>query len=134
MSREIAQGLSQELRDALEPLLEEIESLNERIAEYDRRIEQIAKEGYPEVALLQQVKGVGTLIALTYVLTLDDPHRFRRSRDAGCFLGLRPPSENRSTKSADGRMATEAAWLECKESTGGKEKTERANRKREKRT
>jgi len=39
------------------------------------------------------------------------------------------PSENRSTKSADGRMATEAAWLECKESTGGKEKTERANRK-----
>src|SRR5258708_39842828 len=40
------------------------------------------------------------------------------------------PSENRSTKSADGRMATEAAWLECKESTGRKEKTERANRKR----
>jgi len=94
MNREIAQGLSQELRDALEPLLEEIESLNERIAEYDRRIEQIAKEVYPEVALLQQVKGVGTLIALTYVLTLDDPHRFRRSRDAGCFLGLRPGRRN----------------------------------------
>src|SRR6266576_1125842 len=64
--------------------------VNERIAEYDRRIEQIAKEVYPEVALLQQVKGVGTLIALTYILTLDDPHRFRRSRDAGCFLGLCP--------------------------------------------
>jgi steroid delta-isomerase-like uncharacterized protein len=27
-------------------------------------------------------------------------------------------------------MATEAAWLECKESTGRKEKTEKANRKR----
>jgi len=94
MSREIAKGLSQELRDALEPLLEEIESLNERIAEYDRRIEQIAKEVYPEVALLKQVKGVGALIALTYVLTLDDPHRFRRSRDAGCFLGLRPGHRN----------------------------------------
>src|SRR5712691_6287895 len=36
MNREIAKGLSQELRDALEPLLGEIESLNERIAEYDR--------------------------------------------------------------------------------------------------
>src|SRR5467141_2988765 len=94
MNREIAQGLSQELRDALEPLLQEIESLNERIAEYDRRIEQIAKEAHPEVALLQQVKGVGTLIALTYVLTLEDPHRFRRSRDAGCFLGLRPGRRN----------------------------------------
>src|SRR5713101_4429036 len=94
MNREIAKGLSQELRDALEPLLGEIESLNERIAEYDRRIEQIAKEAHPEVALLKQVKGVGTLIALTYVLTLDDPHRFRRSRDAGCFLGLRPGRRN----------------------------------------
>ena len=87
MNREIAKGLSQELRDALDPLLAEIESLNERIAEYDRQIEKVAKEVYPEVALLQQVKGVGTLIALTFVLTLDHPLRFRRSRDAGCFLG-----------------------------------------------
>ena len=94
MNREIAKGLSPELQDVLEPLLREIESLNEHIAEYDRRIEQIAKEVYPEVALLKQVKGVGTLIALTYVLTLDDPHRFRRSRDAGCFLGLRPGRRN----------------------------------------
>jgi transposase len=94
MNREIAQGLSQELRDALDPLLMGIESLNERIAEYDRRIEQIAKEVHPEVARLKQIKGVGTLIALTYVLTLDDPQRFRRSRDAGCFLGLRPGRRN----------------------------------------
>ncbi len=94
VNRETAKELSQELRDALDPLLGEIESLNERIAEYDRRIEQIAKEVYPEVALLKQVKGVGTLIALTYVLTLDDPHRFRRSRDTGCFLGLRPGRRN----------------------------------------
>jgi transposase len=94
MNRETAKGLSQELREVLNPLLQEIESLNERIAEYDRRIEQIAKEVYPQVALLKQVKGVGTLIALTYVLTLDDPHRFRRSRDAGCFVGLRPGRRN----------------------------------------
>jgi transposase len=94
MNREIAKGLSQELREALEPLLGEIESLNGRIREYDRRIEQIAKEVYPETALLQQVQGVGTLIALTYILTLDDPQRFRRSRDAGCFLGLRPGRRN----------------------------------------
>jgi transposase len=94
MNQEMAQGLSQELRDVLDPLLAEIESLNERIAEYDRRIEQIAKEVHPEVALLRQVKGVGPLIALTYILTLDDPYRFRRSRDAGCFVGLRPGRKN----------------------------------------
>jgi len=94
MNRGVAKELTPELRDALEPLLAEIESLNERIGEYDRRIEQIAKEARPEVALLKQVNGVGTLIALTYVLTLDNPHRFRRSRDAGCFLGLRPGRRN----------------------------------------
>jgi transposase len=94
MNRENAHGLSQELRDVLDPLLAEIESLTERIAEYDRRIEQIAKEAYPQVALLKQVKGVGPLIALTFVLTLDDPHRFRHSRDVGCFVGLRPGRRN----------------------------------------
>ena len=55
VSRDIAAGLSAELRDALEPLLAEVESLNERIKEYDRRLEQIAKEVYPEVSLLQQI-------------------------------------------------------------------------------
>jgi transposase len=94
VGRDLAGDLSTELRDALEPLLSEVESLNERIDEYDRRIQQIAEEVYPETALLQQVKGVGTLIALTYVLTLDDPQRFRRSRDAGRFLGLRPGRRN----------------------------------------
>ena len=60
VSRELSAGLSAELRDVLEPLLTEIESLNQRIQEYDERMEKIAKEVYPEVSLLQQVKGVGT--------------------------------------------------------------------------
>ncbi len=94
MNREIAQGLSPELREVLEPLLQEVESLNERIQEYDARMEKIARESYPHVALLKQVKGVGTQIALTYVLTLEDPQRFRKSRDVGCFLGLRPGRRN----------------------------------------
>ena len=92
--REITGGLSPGLRGALEPLLREVESLNERIQEYDRRIEKMAKETYPETALLKQVKGVGDLIALAYVLTLEDPHRFRKSRDAGCFVGLQPGRRN----------------------------------------
>ena len=90
VSRELATELSAELREVLEPLLKEIESLTERIKEYDVRMEKIARESYPQVALLKQVKGVGTQIALTYVLTLDDPHRFAKSREVGCFLGLKP--------------------------------------------
>jgi transposase len=42
----------------------------------------------------KQVKGVGTLIALTYVLTVEEPRGFRRSRDLGCYLGLRPGRRN----------------------------------------
>src|SRR5437763_1347106 len=90
VSRELGAGLPAELREDLEPLLQEIESLNERIEEYDERMEKIARERYPHVELLKQVKGVGTQIALTYILTLEDPHRFPKSREVGCFLGLRP--------------------------------------------
>jgi transposase len=94
VGREMTGELSPELRGALEPLLGEVESLNERIREYDRRIAIMANEKYPETALLKQVKGVGDLIATTYVLTIEDPHRFRKSRDAGCFVGLQPGRRN----------------------------------------
>src|SRR5262250_1217299 len=92
--QETATGLSAGLREALQPLLLEVESLNERIKEYDRRIERMSKEKYPETALLKQIKGVGDVIATTYVLTIEDPHRFRKSRDAGCFVGLQPGRRN----------------------------------------
>jgi len=91
---EKAQGLSPELQAALEPLLAAVESLSERIHEYNERIERLAQESYPQVALLKQIKGVGTLIALTYLLTLEDPHRFRKSRDVGCYVGLQPGRRN----------------------------------------
>lgn len=82
--------LPAQLREALEPLIREIESLTEKIHESDRKIEQIARAEYPETVLLQQVSGVGTLIALTFVLTIEDRERFQKSRDVGCYVGLRP--------------------------------------------
>jgi transposase len=94
MDPEKAEGLSPELQAALEPLLRSVESLSEGIREYNQRIEALAQQSYPEVALLKQVKGVGTLIALTFLLTLEDPHRFRKSRDVGCYLGLQPGRRN----------------------------------------
>ena len=94
MNPEKAEGLSPELQRALEPLLAGIESLSERIRECNERIEELAQKSYPQVALLKQIKGVGTLIALTFLLTLEDPHRFRKSRDVGCYLGLQPGRRN----------------------------------------
>ena len=92
--RKCGTGQVGSLLAAVAPLLAEVETLNQRIAAYDQQIEQVAKQHYPEVARLKQVKGVGTLIALTFVLTVDNPHRFRRSRDLRCYLGLRPGRHN----------------------------------------
>jgi transposase len=82
------------LQAALKPLLEEVESLTEKIHACDEGIEQMAREQYPETELLRQVSGVGTLIALTFVLTIEDPERFAKSREVGCYVGLRPKRSN----------------------------------------
>ena len=94
LNPEKAEGLSPELQRALEPLLTALESLSEQIGEYNERIEALAEQSYPQVKLLKQIKGVGTLIALTFLLTLEDPHRFGKSRDVGCYLGLQPGRRN----------------------------------------
>lgn len=82
--------IPEELRDALAPMLEQIRELTERIREYERRIEAVAQERYPEVELMMQVDGVGLLTALTFRLTVSDGARFEQSRDVGCYVGLRP--------------------------------------------
>jgi transposase len=94
MNPEKAEALSPELQVALQPLLAGIEAVSEQIGEYNERIEKLAQESYPEVKLLKQVKGVGTLIALTFLLTLEDQHRFSKSRDVCCYLGLQPGRRN----------------------------------------
>jgi len=94
MNPEKAERLSPELQRALEPLLSAIAELSDRICQYNQRIEALAEESYPRVALLKQIKGVGALIALTFLPTLEDPHRFRKSRDVGCYLGLQPGRRN----------------------------------------
>lgn len=84
------EGLPDGLRPSLEPLLQIVEGMTEQIQGYDQELAEIARKEYPETALLEQIAGVGLLIALTFILTLDDARRFKNSRDVGCFLGLRP--------------------------------------------
>lgn len=83
-------GLPADIGEQLRPLLEQVETLTVQIKKLDGSIEQIARTQYPETKLLQQVSGVGNLIALTFVLTVGDRERFQKSRDVGCYLGLRP--------------------------------------------
>ena len=92
-------AIPQPLRVALAPLVKSIRELSEQIRQCDGRIEELADTKYAETRLLRQVKGVGTLTALTYVLTVEDPYRFPKSRAVGCYLGLRP-RQNQSGESA----------------------------------
>lgn len=84
--------LPEALLPALAPILETIASLTIRIREYDRDLEALSQEMYPETAILRQVQGVGSLTALAFVLTLEDPSRFETSRAVGAYLGLVPSS------------------------------------------
>ncbi len=80
--------LPQSLRPALEPMLAAIAQLTEQVKAMTRELKKLAKERYPETQFLTQVHGVGLVCSLTYVLTLEEPARFRRSRQVGAYLGL----------------------------------------------
>jgi transposase len=93
---------------ALGPILQTISSLTERIRDYERQLETIAKDYYPhETDLLRQVEGVGTLTALTFVLTLENPYRFEKSRSVGAYLGLVPATDRSGDRDPQKRISKE---------------------------
>lgn len=81
-----------DLRPAVSPMLELIDELSRRIRDFDNTLAAVAKDHYPETELLQQVHGVGPVISLAFVLTIEDPKRFTDGRRVGAWLGLCPRS------------------------------------------
>jgi transposase len=102
-----AEHIPEALWPALGPILEQIGSLTEHIRDYERQLERISKERYPETDLLRQVEGVGTLTALTFVLTLEDPYRFAKSRSVGAYLGLVPATDQSGERDPQKRISKE---------------------------
>jgi transposase len=105
--RKVPDHLPSELAEVLGPIVETIGSLTEKIKDYDRRIEGLATEHYPKTELLRQVSGVGSLTALTFVLTLEDPQRFAESRSVGAYLGLAPGSDQSGEQDPQKRISGE---------------------------
>jgi transposase len=103
----VLEHIPEALWPAVEPILEQIGSLTERICEYDRQLEMICQEHYPETELLRQVEGVGVLTALTFVLTLEDPYRFAKSRTVGAYLGLVPARDQSGDRDPQRRISKE---------------------------
>lgn len=77
-----------ELWPALEAVFNTIKQLSQQIHDLDSKIEQMCRQKYPETEYLRQVPGVGPVTALSFILTIEDPQRFVKSRQLGPFLGL----------------------------------------------
>jgi transposase len=102
-----SEHIPEALRPALGPILEQIGSLTERIKDYERQLEKVSEEHYPETGLLRQVEGIGPLTALTFVLTLEDPYRFEKSRSVGAYLGLVPATDRSGERDPQKRISKE---------------------------
>lgn len=88
--KKVVSYIPQELQKSIEPVLALIAQITLQIKEFDKEIERISNERYPETELLRRVKGVGPLTALAFVLTLENPDKFAKSRQVGSYLGLTP--------------------------------------------
>ncbi len=96
-----------ELRPALLPNLFVIEQLNSQIGALELRIKELVKSDYPEAQLLMQVKGVAEITSLTYILTLEDPSRFAKSRSVGAYHGLTPGQRQSGARDLNMRISKE---------------------------
>ena len=104
--------LPEELRGALQPVLEQVGQLTLQIRAMDRELARVAQERYPHTQLLQQVPGVGPITSLAYVLIIEDPTRFPKSRQVGAYFGLTARQSqsgeqdvrSRITKAGNGHM------------------------------
>ena len=73
----------------MQPVLGQIALLNEKIAEADARLGELAKK-HEVMRRLMTVPGVGPVTAATFVSTIDDITRFDSAQEVRAYLGLVP--------------------------------------------
>jgi len=98
-ARKVREHLPDAVREALLPLLEQIEAITVQITAYDKKIECLCHTKYPKTQLIRQIPSVGSLTSLAFILTIDDPYRFQKSRTVGSYLGLRPRRDDSGASS-----------------------------------
>lgn len=74
------------------------------IQELDKSLKRQSAQR-PEVKRLMSIPGIGPITALTFVSTIDDPTRFRKSRTVGAYLGLTPTTYQSGTIDIVGRIS-----------------------------
>ena len=100
-----------QLFDAVQDALHRVEHKLEAIAKRDKRVQR-----------LRTIPGVGSRLAELVVAVIDDPHRFKRGKQVGSYVGLTPRQYQSGTMDRQGRisgqgdkllraMLVEVAWL-----------------------
>jgi transposase len=90
-------SLTESLLSVIEVMTRQVEQLTKRVLD-EVRVEPICRR-------LMTVPGVGPLTALAFRATIDQPNRFRRSRDVGAHLGLTPRRYQSGETDVQGRIS-----------------------------
>ncbi|MEM9801650.1 MAG: transposase [Planctomycetota bacterium] len=91
--------VTEAFKPTLEPILDVLAEIEWKIRAFDRQISELAQTSYPAAARLMEIGSVGPLTSVAFVLTIDDPNRFRRSRAVCPWLGLVPRIEESGEQS-----------------------------------
>jgi transposase len=90
-------SLAESLLGVVEVMTREVERLTKRV------LDEVRAE--PTCRRLMTVPGVGPLTALAFRATIDQPNRFRKSRDVGAHLGLTPRRYQSGETDVQGRIS-----------------------------
>ena len=85
----MAAHLPEAVAGPTQALLRIVESVNLELELLDDQIKELIEQ-YPITKEMMKIRSVGPVTALTFVLTISDPDRFRSSRTVGVALGMTP--------------------------------------------
>jgi transposase len=101
------------LRQTVAALVEEVRSLEARVAALDQELAHVART-HPIAARLRQVPGVGVITATAFVGAVTHIHAFRRGREFASWLGLTPRESTTGTRRYLGRISKQGdGYLRC---------------------
>jgi transposase len=87
-----------------ESLLVVHEVLLREFKRFEKRVRAAARDD-ARVRLLMSAPGVGAIVGLTYVAAVDDPRRFKSSKDVGPHFGLTPKRHQSGERDVSGRIS-----------------------------
>lgn len=117
-ARRAEAAIPQSILETLLPIVEQIAAMTAQIRKLDGQVKKVSDEKYPETALLKQVVGVGDLTSLAFVLTLENPERFGKSREVGPYVGLVPKQDDSGESSKQLRITKAGDMMVRKLLTG----------------